>query len=167
MITPFLSALSCRSGVLAAIRAGGGAPTSINAPAGADCIREHPDITSRTPKLPKSNVSETSRRATALRPRKRHCFKLRIAGAASSPRFAPGAALLQSELLQGFFYCRDTLLQQAEPVEWGPLVLGTLVAAVSAYLSIHFFMRLIEQVGMLPFVIYRLLLGVFLLLLFV
>jgi undecaprenyl-diphosphatase len=59
------------------------------------------------------------------------------------------------------------LLQQAEPVEWGPLVLGTLVAAISAYLSIHFFMRLIEQVGMLPFVIYRLLLGVFLLLLFV
>lgn len=59
------------------------------------------------------------------------------------------------------------LLQQAEPVEWGPLVLGTLVAAVSAYLSIHFFMRLIEQVGMLPFVIYRLLLGMFLLLLFV
>ena len=59
------------------------------------------------------------------------------------------------------------LLQQAEPVAWGPLVLGTLVAAVSAYLSIHFFMRLIEQVGMLPFVIYRLLLGMFLLLLFV
>ena len=69
-----------------------------------------------------------------------------------SPRFAPGAVFLQSELLQGFFYCRDTLLQQAEPVEWGPLVLGTLVAAVSAYLSIHFFMRLIEQVGMLLFV---------------
>jgi undecaprenyl pyrophosphate phosphatase UppP len=81
--------------------------------------------------------------------------------------FYPGAALLQSELLQGFFYCRDTFLLQAEPVEWGPLVLGTLVAAVIVYLSIHFFMRLIEQVGMLPFVIYRLLLGVFLLLLFV
>jgi undecaprenyl-diphosphatase len=55
--------------------------------------------------------------------------------------------------LLGFFYCRDTLLQQAETVEWGPLELGTLVDAVSAYLSIHFFMRLIEQVGMLPFVI--------------
>jgi len=59
------------------------------------------------------------------------------------------------------------LLQQAEPVAWGPIVLGTVVAGVSAYLSIHFFMRLIEQVGMLPFVVYRLLLGVFLLLLFV
>jgi undecaprenyl-diphosphatase len=59
------------------------------------------------------------------------------------------------------------LLQQAEPVAWGSLVLGTVVAGASAYLSIHFFMRLIERVGMLPFVIYRLLLGVFLLLLFV
>jgi len=59
------------------------------------------------------------------------------------------------------------LLQQAEPVDWGAIVLGTVIAGVSAYLSIHFFMRLIEQVGMLPFVVYRLLLGVFLLLLFV
>ena len=59
------------------------------------------------------------------------------------------------------------LIEQAEPVAWSPLLLGTLVSAASAYLSIHFFMRLIEKVGMLPFVIYRLLLGVFLLLLFV
>ena len=59
------------------------------------------------------------------------------------------------------------LLQQAEPVDWGAIVLGTVVAGASAYLSIHFFMQLIEKVGMLPFVIYRLLLGAFLLLLFV
>ena len=58
------------------------------------------------------------------------------------------------------------LLQQAGPVDWGSILLGTLVAAVSAYLCIHFFMRLIERVGMLPFVIYRLLLGAFLLVLF-
>ena len=59
------------------------------------------------------------------------------------------------------------LLQQPEPVVWGALLLGTVVAGVSAYLSIHFFMRLIEKVGMLPFVVYRMLLGAFLLLLFV
>ena len=58
------------------------------------------------------------------------------------------------------------LLQQLEPVAWGDILLGTAVAAVSAYLCIHFFMRLIERIGMLPFVLYRLLLGVFLLLLF-
>ena len=58
------------------------------------------------------------------------------------------------------------LVQQLEPVAWGSILLGTAVAAVSAYLCIHFFMRLIERVGMLPFVIYRLLLGAFLLMLF-
>jgi len=59
------------------------------------------------------------------------------------------------------------LLQQAEPVAWDTLMLGTGVAAVSAYLCIHFFLRLIERIGMLPFVIYRLLLGCALLWLFV
>jgi undecaprenyl-diphosphatase len=58
------------------------------------------------------------------------------------------------------------LLQQIEPVAWNEILLGTTVAAISAYLCIHFFMRLIERIGMLPFVVYRLLLGVFLLLLF-
>jgi undecaprenyl-diphosphatase len=58
------------------------------------------------------------------------------------------------------------LVQQAAPVAWGSMLLGVLVAAASAYLCIHFFLRLIERTGMLPFVIYRLLLGVVLLLLF-
>jgi len=58
------------------------------------------------------------------------------------------------------------LAQQAGPVDWGSILLGTAVAALSAYLCIHFFMQLIERVGMLPFVLYRLLLGVFLLVLF-
>ena len=58
------------------------------------------------------------------------------------------------------------LVQQLEPVAWGSILTGTAIAAASAYLCIHFFMRLIERVGMLPFVIYRLLLGVFLLVLF-
>jgi undecaprenyl-diphosphatase len=51
------------------------------------------------------------------------------------------------------------LLQQPEPVAWVDLVLGTGVAAASAYLCIHLFLRLIERIGMLPFVIYRLVLG--------
>ena len=58
------------------------------------------------------------------------------------------------------------LVQQLEPVAWGSILLGTAIAAGSAYLCIHFFMRLIERVGMFPFVVYRLLLGAFLLLLF-
>ncbi|MBT4972161.1 MAG: undecaprenyl-diphosphatase, partial [Thiotrichales bacterium] len=37
---------------------------------------------------------------------------------------------------------------------------GTLFSAVSAYISIHYFLALLDRVGMLPFVLYRLLLGV-------
>ena len=58
------------------------------------------------------------------------------------------------------------LVQQPVPVAWGALLLGTGVAFLSAYLCIRFFMLLIERVGMLPFVLYRLGLGIFLLLLF-
>jgi len=58
------------------------------------------------------------------------------------------------------------LLQQAGPVAWDTLLLGTAVAAVSAYLCIHLFLCLIERIGMLPFVVYRLLLGCVLLYLF-
>jgi undecaprenyl-diphosphatase len=58
------------------------------------------------------------------------------------------------------------LLQQPGPVAWNEILLGTAVAALSAYLCIELFMRLIERIGMLPFVVYRVLLGVYLLLLF-
>ncbi len=64
-------------------------------------------------------------------------------------------------------YETNKLLQLDEPVAWDMLLLGTSVAGVSAFLCIHFFLRLIERIGMLPFVIYRLLLGAVLLWVFV
>jgi len=69
-------------------------------------------------------------------------------------------------ILMAGVYESLNLLQQSAPVAWSEILLGTAVAAVSAYFCIHFFMRLIERIGMLPFVVYRLLLGGFLLLLF-
>ncbi len=45
------------------------------------------------------------------------------------------------------------------------LILGFIVSALSAYLTVVFFIKLVETIGMMPFVIYRLLLGVFLLML--
>ena len=54
------------------------------------------------------------------------------------------------------------LAETPGPVAWDMLLLGTATAAVSAWLCIHFFLKLVERVGMLPFVIYRLLLGAFL-----
>lgn len=55
------------------------------------------------------------------------------------------------------------LLQSDSPAPWRDLVLGAVLSAASAYLCIHLFLKLLERVGMLPFVIYRLALGVFLL----
>ena len=50
-------------------------------------------------------------------------------------------------------------------VDWVALVAGAVISGVAAYLCIHFFLKLLERIGMMPFVVYRLLLGVVLLLL--
>ncbi len=51
------------------------------------------------------------------------------------------------------------LLQDAAPVDWTALLLGAQFSFLVAYLTIHFFLRFIERISMLPFVLYRLLLG--------
>ncbi|MDX1513652.1 MAG: undecaprenyl-diphosphate phosphatase [Gammaproteobacteria bacterium] len=50
-------------------------------------------------------------------------------------------------------------LEAGAQTPWGALLLGALVAFLSAYACIHFFLRLIERMSLLPFVIYRLALG--------
>lgn len=55
------------------------------------------------------------------------------------------------------------MFTDVNPIGWDDLALGTVLAAISAGLCIHFFLKLIERIGLLPFVIYRLLLGTFLL----
>lgn len=47
-------------------------------------------------------------------------------------------------------------------VDWSIIAIGTLLSAVTAYLCIKFFLKVIQQIGMMPFVIYRMLLGAFL-----
>jgi len=51
------------------------------------------------------------------------------------------------------------LIQSAVSVDWFAISLATAVAAISAYVCIYFFLALINRMGMLPFVIYRLILG--------
>lgn len=48
-------------------------------------------------------------------------------------------------------------------VNWHDIFWGVALSAVSAFLCIHFFLKFINHIGMMPFVIYRLLLGGFLL----
>lgn len=52
------------------------------------------------------------------------------------------------------------LAQSAEPVDWLSLLLGGVLSFGFAYLTIHYFLKFIERISMLPFVIYRVLLGV-------
>lgn len=51
-------------------------------------------------------------------------------------------------------------------IDWNALLLGMTISAISAYLCIYFFLQLLEKIGMLPFVVYRIALGITLLLLF-
>ncbi|NLS12337.1 undecaprenyl-diphosphate phosphatase [Vibrio sp. SM6] len=46
-----------------------------------------------------------------------------------------------------------------EPVHVGFLLTGVVTSFISAYICIHFFLKLISKMGMTPFVIYRLVLG--------
>ncbi|MDJ0780166.1 MAG: undecaprenyl-diphosphate phosphatase [Gammaproteobacteria bacterium] len=52
---------------------------------------------------------------------------------------------------------------EVSPISWADLLLGVLLSAISAGICIHIFLRLVERVGMLPFVIYRILLGLLIL----
>ncbi len=60
-------------------------------------------------------------------------------------------------------YVTYGLIISNEQVVWHDLIFGAILSFVAAYLCIHLFLRFIERCGMLPFVIYRLILGVALL----
>lgn len=54
-------------------------------------------------------------------------------------------------------------LRAGEATQWDALLLGALVAFASAYACIHYFLKIITRISLLPFVIYRLALGVIIL----
>lgn len=54
------------------------------------------------------------------------------------------------------------LLETPEPIHWGYMAAGVLLSGVSAYLCIHYFLAFIKRIGMMPFVAYRIVLGVIL-----
>lgn len=51
------------------------------------------------------------------------------------------------------------LLESPGPVDWVGLGVGFVAAAVAARACIHYFLALLDRVGFMPFVIYRLVLG--------
>lgn len=64
--------------------------------------------------------------------------------------------------LETIDYLSDASIQDAQP-----LLLGALISAISAYACIHYFLKLLDRIGMMPFVAYRLVLGVVLVVLFI
>jgi undecaprenyl-diphosphatase UppP len=66
-----------------------------------------------------------------------------------------GAALLKMIELMGM-----------PDINWSELIYAMIVAAITAFFCIHFFLKLIASISFMPFVIYRLLLGIFLLVFF-
>ena len=63
-------------------------------------------------------------------------------------------------LLKTFDLANDT-----SQIDWTLLLIGFVVALITSYFTIVFFIRLVERIGFLPFVIYRILLGALLFLL--
>ena len=59
------------------------------------------------------------------------------------------------------------LIEAGLNTDWFAILAGVGLSALSAYLCIHLFLKLIEKIGMWPFVIYRLLLGLVLYQLFI
>ena len=57
-------------------------------------------------------------------------------------------------------------LEEASIDDMQPLMLGALLSGVSAYVCIHYFLKLLEKISMLPFVIYRIVLAIFLFIVF-
>lgn len=54
------------------------------------------------------------------------------------------------------------LYNTAAPMMWDLVLIGAFVSALVAYVSIGWFLQLLNKVGMIPFVVYRLVLGGFL-----
>ena len=51
------------------------------------------------------------------------------------------------------------LLESTDPVPWLAIFIGLVVSAVSAYFCIRLFLSMFERIGMLPFMLYRLVLA--------
>lgn len=72
--------------------------------------------------------------------------------------------LLSIPVILGAGLLKTLELLQLEYVDWSGLILGAVIAFFSAYLAIDCFLKLIDRVGLMPFVVYRLVLGAVLLL---
>lgn len=69
--------------------------------------------------------------------------------------------IVLSGLLKG-----KELFEIADTIAWGPIIAGIIVSAAFALLCMHWFIRIVEGLGMQPFVYYRVLLAIFIVFVF-
>jgi undecaprenyl-diphosphatase len=55
------------------------------------------------------------------------------------------------------------MIRSSEALSWGDFLLGALLSGIFGLIVIHFFMALIKKIGLMPFIVYRIALGVLLL----
>lgn len=58
------------------------------------------------------------------------------------------------------------LINSTADTDWSAMLAGIFISGISAYLCIHYFLGFIKRIGMQPFVIYRIALGLMLILIF-
>ena len=63
-------------------------------------------------------------------------------------------------------YEATKLAGMTEPVQWDMLIVGVVVSALAAYVCIGVFLKLITHISLLPFAIYRILLGIVILIVY-
>lgn len=51
-------------------------------------------------------------------------------------------------------------------LDWNAMIIGAICSFIFAYIAIFYFLKLIERIGMMPFILYRVLLGIVLLVMF-
>ena len=71
---------------------------------------------------------------------------------------------IPSIILSGGYQILQLMAETSVP--WLEIAFGTVISGITAYLCIHYFLRLVDKIGMLPFVVYRLVLGVILILIY-
>jgi undecaprenyl-diphosphatase len=52
------------------------------------------------------------------------------------------------------------LIQTPTADAWGAMAMAAVLAGISAFAAIHYFLRMLQSVGMMPFVVYRVILGI-------
>ena len=57
----------------------------------------------------------------------------------------------------------ELIFESQAPVDWQSMIWGVVLSAVSAYLCITVFLKWLDKIGFLPFMIYRIVLGIVLL----